>query len=242
MAGLSCSEQLLRMFLFVFNAAFFVIGVILIAMGVFAIVSVSDFKDFDVDAIMSISGVFIAVGLVVFIIAFLGCCGAFKKSHWMMYAYSIAILVLLLLQVAMGIYAIVERGAITDVFSDSLDATQEDYQTDRSTQKAWDALQEKLECCGNATGPSSWAVAYPNTVEVPDSCCIEQTDGCGAAITAYTDADIFQKDCVKVAETKIDDSLIALGLVAIILGLIQIVGILAGCCLGNAFRDYEQVE
>ena len=135
MASLSCSEQLLRMFLFVFNVAFFAIGVILVAMGIYAIVSVSDFKDFDVDSVMSISGFFIAIGFIVFLVGFLGCCGAYRKSHWMMYAYAVAILILLLVQIAIGIYAMVNRDHIADLFSDSLDNTMDDYSTDTNTAK-----------------------------------------------------------------------------------------------------------
>ena len=56
MVNLSCSEQFLRLFVFIFNVAFFIFGVLLIAVGAYAIATVQDFSEFDVDSVKSVSG------------------------------------------------------------------------------------------------------------------------------------------------------------------------------------------
>ena len=84
---------------------------------------------------LSVSGVFIAFGVIIFLIGLLGCCGAFQKSHWLMYAYSVAILIMLILQLALGVYTLVERDHVADVLTDSMQSTMKKYDTDSTTAK-----------------------------------------------------------------------------------------------------------
>ena len=58
------------------------------------------------------------------------------------------------------------------------------YNTDDDTRfyivEAWDAVQEDLQCCG-VDGYQDWAksTGWNNQNDVPDSCCKNQTVGCG---------------------------------------------------------------
>ena len=53
--------------------------------------------------------------------------------------------------------------------------------------KAWDAVQEKLACCG-VTDWTDWlnSNSDSNSTSVPDSCCLGDQAGCGLQATEDT--------------------------------------------------------
>jgi len=239
MAGLSCSEHLLRIFFVIFNLVFFLIGLLLVGSAIYALASSGDYKEFDISYLTSVSAILLCIGVVIFVVGFLGCCGAFKKNHWMMYIYAIAILILLCLEIAAGIYALVNLDDAEEILRDSMEPTLDDYVPDSGTAKAWDKVQEKAECCGS-TGPSSWTDHSGFTAtSVPDSCCKTVAADCGQN---YNSADVYTEGCAKAVKDDIEASLFILGLIGIIGALLHLVGILVACCLGNAFKEYQEVD
>ena len=56
------------------------------------------------------------------------------------------------------------------------------YHSDPMIQRAVDAVQQQLHCCGQLIftewRDSAWALTSPSSL-VPDSCCKTQSPGCG---------------------------------------------------------------
>lgn len=235
---LTCSEELLRLLFFVFTATFWAIGIVLIALGTHSIISVHDYEKFDVHYVTNVSGILIGTGVFIFIFGFLGCVGACYKKEWMLYLFSIIIVLLFCLEFSIGIYAIMNKGEAFQVLEKSMDHSLEHYLNDTSTKEVWDKVQRKLECCGS-TGPSSW---YNSLGEgnVTDSCCHSDVEyvGCGTNHTVS----IFQDGCVSQIDEVVSENMLVLSLLAIIFGMVHWFGVLAACCLGNVFKEYENIR
>ena len=65
--------------------------------------------------------------------------------------------------------------------------------------KAWDAVQERLECCG----VEDWT-DWLNSTSVPDSCCLGNQAGCGLQATEDT---VHTRGCFSAFKQKFVDNL-----------------------------------
>ncbi|KAA8591338.1 hypothetical protein FQN60_002281, partial [Etheostoma spectabile] len=130
--------------------------------------------------------VLIAVGVVIFFIAFFGCCGAWKENHCMVATFTVLLVLVILVEIAAVIAGYVFRNKLTDVVQDSLKNMISDYENGTAEfQHSLDKLQEDLKCCG-FNGSSDWKDFSSDKKSVPDSCCVKVTPKCG--VGAMTDA------------------------------------------------------
>lgn len=130
-----------------------------------------------------------AVGGVMFIMGFLGCCGAFQESQCMLATFFALVLVLFAGQIAAGIWLRTNENDFTRLAKESLaKSIQHDYGSNELKTKAFDVIQSELKCCGS-DGPTDWAESRYNgadrrsameigvagslgAYEVPPSCCV----------------------------------------------------------------------
>ncbi|XP_075257509.1 23 kDa integral membrane protein-like [Convolutriloba macropyga] len=239
MAGLSFSEELLRIVFFLANIIFWGIGIGLIVVGVHSIISVRDYNEFNVDYVTNGSGIIISLGILIFFIGFLGCYGAWNKSAWMLYGFAFFLFIFFCVEFSLGIFLMKNKSKAMDVFEKSLNTSMEHYSTDKPTRKAWDQIQTNFECCG-IEGPDSWFPAL-GTGNVPDTCCITPEPECG---TGYDNASVavFSADCVAEVDDVLDQNLLVMALVAIIFAMLHWFGIVVACCLGNVFKQFQPLD
>uniref|UniRef100_A0A3Q3ID86 Tetraspanin n=1 Tax=Monopterus albus TaxID=43700 RepID=A0A3Q3ID86_MONAL len=122
--------------------------------------------------------VIIAVGAVIFVIAFFGCCGAWKESSCMVTMFAIFLVLAIIIDLAALIAGYVFRNEVSIVVEKTLVDMMAGYNNNTELKKAVDKLQEDVQCCGvNST--SDWANFKPNKNSVPDSCCVNVTKDCG---------------------------------------------------------------
>ena len=129
-------------------------------------------------------------GVVIFLIAFLGCFGAMKNSSCMVYTYSTLLLIVLVAEIAAGVAAYVLKDNLDHKINEKMIESMDnygkaDYGFTRQFGPAyvhnvhnygdysgvtdtWNLVQRELECCGvnNAT---DWKSTDYN--KTPDSCC-----------------------------------------------------------------------
>ena len=176
---MSCSTSVVKYLVFFFNLIFAIIGLAILIVGVLAKIqngavepTVSQQISLDVPAILLIS-----VGAFVFITAFFGCCGAIKESTCMLTTFAIILLTLLIIQVAVGVYAFLNHD-ITDEVKSSIKQSVQDmmnkYNSSAPGSNNMDELQKFLHCCG-ADGPSDWK--WPES-RLPMSCCRNEESTC----------------------------------------------------------------
>lgn len=158
---MGCCSSIIRVLLFIFNFVFWLIGLALLAIGIFLLVQPTSSA---IQSVLSFYGIavyiIIAAGAITTVVGFLGCCGACKESKCLLIMFSVFLGIIFAVEVAAGIVAIVQRGAlsdlITDSFTDILTQGQDLENVPVAVQRGIMAMQEGLECCGlNAT--SNWA-------------------------------------------------------------------------------------
>jgi hypothetical protein len=158
---LSFCAKAIKVALVFFNIVFFLLGLAIIAIGVYVLADPSlkqlrHIGNSDVVALADQNGVnltyidkcgvaFIVFGGVMLAISFLGCCGAFRNYRCLLGFYSFILLVLLLAAVGMGIFAAVFAGKLRDLLTPVLQQSiQNSYLGDMSnktlTSIAWDAV------------------------------------------------------------------------------------------------------
>jgi CD63 antigen len=223
---MDCSSTVAKYLVFIFNFLFFLAGVALIVIGSLAITNHQDVYEKIIPNSNNLSGaavVFIVVGSIVTVISFFGCCGAIKESSCMLNTFAIFLVLIVLAQIAIAVAAFVLRSKFKDVLTDSIAK----YPSDTADIK-WDELQKNLTCCG-VDGPSDWHSnpLYQSTI-LPPSCC-------GKMALACTDgsSNLIHTGCYQV----LDVYYIAIGAVGLVLGLIEIMGIIFACCLSRSVKS-----
>ncbi|XP_061909356.1 CD63 antigen [Entelurus aequoreus] len=234
--GMKCVKYMLFFFNFIFwlcGLALIVVG-ILVQMSLHSTLMISD---------ASASGapiVIIAVGVVIFFIAFFGCCGAWKESYCMVTMFAILLSLVIIVQIAAAIAGYVFRNKVSDVVQDSLADMISRYSNSSAEFKAGvDAMQEDLKCCG-VNNSSDWRSFQPDETSVPDSCCLNVSTNCG--VGAMTDsAKVYQEGCRSAVEDLLRKNIQWVIIAALVLALVEIMGVVFACVLMRGIRSGYEV-
>jgi len=193
-----CLANLLKYLLFGSNFIIFVIGCVVLGLGIYALVDgaslvdlveQSEIGDINITAFTSAAYIFIVVAVFVVVLTFFGCCGAIKESKCMLGTYFVLILVMFIIMI---VGAVLGYSTSMDKLQGALEKTMTDYRDDidsnptpaptdkqKAVTAAWDEVQQSLKCCGtylNGTGDdnNSWEGKGPYPIGdflVPKSCC-----------------------------------------------------------------------
>lgn len=180
--------------------------------------------------------IFIAIGVIVTIIAFFGCCAACTDNRCMMYTFASIMAVILIAEVGVAITCFVFKGETDEFVKDAMVNGLKNYQKTgfEGVTKGWNKIQEKFECCG-VDAPTDWSVndiSGANNKTVPDTCCLTNFVDCGK--DAVDDPKkIYMTGCFNYFETFVKDNIYYVGAGGIGIALIQLVAVIAACCLGK---------
>ncbi|NXF07804.1 TSN8 protein, partial [Smithornis capensis] len=102
----------------------------------------------------------IAVGSIIMILGFLGCCGAVKESRCMLLLFFIGLLLILILQVTGGILGAVYRSqaesSLNETLMESVNALKSSSQDFKVFQEKFQKFENENKCCGLLNGPEDW--------------------------------------------------------------------------------------
>ncbi|KYN26889.1 CD63 antigen [Trachymyrmex cornetzi] len=160
-------------------------GIGIIVAGAWVLVDVGEFDHFMESRIMAPPIVLIVAGCIVFAIAFLGCYGAIKEHYNMLIAFAVALLIIFVIELAVGIAAAVFKNDFSMAMRNTLKESMKNYtETDK---QAWDNVQKKvirlyidnyfLQCCG-VDGARDWIDNVNLVGVIPPSCCDETMTIC----------------------------------------------------------------
>ncbi|ELU16247.1 hypothetical protein CAPTEDRAFT_194734 [Capitella teleta] len=95
----------------------------------------------------------VAVGAFIFVVGFIGCCGACKESPCLLWLYIAFLVLIFIAEVAAAIFAIVFKRDLLKVLDKTLSKqakvyVEDKYQKTAPINLAWHAMQVNLECCG----------------------------------------------------------------------------------------------
>ncbi|XP_042204505.1 CD63 antigen-like [Homarus americanus] len=125
--------------------------------------------------------IMMASGSFIFVVSFLGCCGALKEIKFMLMLYFIFVALLFMILLAGGVIGLIfmskAKARVISVMEDAL----RDYEPDSTNSSftlALDLLQHKMQCCG-IEGQHDWekfASEFNETgYKIPKSCCKDIT-------------------------------------------------------------------
>nr|XP_020513453.2 tetraspanin-8 [Labrus bergylta] len=174
-------NKCVKYLLFIFNLLFWISGCIILAVFIYLKVN----KDGNQITNESIPGIdlMIAIGVIVMVLGFLGCCGAIRENRCMLLLFFISLLIIFILLLAAGILGAVGEDKVKDWMKERLEKLKPLSGQPESVRDDLEKLQQELKCCGLVNGPSDW-----NTV--PDSC------RCNATQTDCTPGSIHDMPCV----------------------------------------------
>ncbi|XP_030759162.1 leukocyte surface antigen CD53-like [Sitophilus oryzae] len=143
----TCGMSFIKYVLFVFNLIFAISGLGIIIAGGLVLSDVSDIKHFTTSELLGPPIVLIVAGSIVFIIAFLGCFGAIRESYNMLLAFAGLLVVIFILELAVGIAAAVYKGDFEGTLKKTLHASMANYTNNPVEKVAWDGIQNKVHKC-----------------------------------------------------------------------------------------------
>lgn len=172
---LSCMKYLM----FVFNFFIFLGGACLLGIGIWVMVDPTGFREIVAANPLLITGVYIllAMGGLLFLLGFLGCCGAIRENKCLLLFFFLFILIIFLAELSAAILAFIFRENLTrEFFTKELT---KHYQGNNDTDvfsATWNSVMITFGCCG-VNGPEDFKLASIfrlltlDSDEVPEACC-----------------------------------------------------------------------
>ncbi|KAL1138472.1 hypothetical protein AAG570_008535 [Ranatra chinensis] len=168
--GLTGCYAVMKYLVFFLNLIFWITGLFLISLSVWMLTDPTFYVSMAQDESSYYSGVYLllAVGILLFIVGFLGCCGTLKESQVMLVLFFCVLLIILVAEVSAAAWAYSKRKQLEELVRESVKTTvQQEYGPVESRTQTFDAIQKGLECCG-INGPTDWSGTKYNRDDKPE--------------------------------------------------------------------------
>ncbi|KAM9472465.1 tetraspanin-10-like isoform 1-T2 [Salvelinus alpinus] len=177
----SLRDCLLKYLLFFSNLLFTVLGLVVLALGLWGLINKESFAQEKIGQISTDPMlVFVMLGLVLSTLCLSGCVGALRENCCLLQVFSATVLVLVAAQVLAAIVAYSLQGQIEGYLRSGMLAAMVRYQDDLDLRFITDEIQIGLQCCG-ADNYRDWEVnmyyncSAPGVLScgVPATCCVD---------------------------------------------------------------------
>ncbi|XP_077286433.1 tetraspanin 26A isoform X3 [Arctopsyche grandis] len=235
----------LKYLIFGFNVLFWLLGLGILAVGVWAWTEKDTFNNLSKLTNIALDPAFIliCVGTMTFIIGFTGCVGALRENTCLLACYAVFLALLLLSEMTVGILGFVFKDWIKQQATGGFQAFITHYREDPDQQNLIDWIQEDwLQCCG-IEGPRDWdrnayfncsslSVGSREACGVPFSCCRRReavrNKQCGYDVRkpGYpADRNIYERGCLRAGEEWLETNLLPVAGGCVALMVLKILGI-----------------
>lgn len=211
--------------MFFFNFLFWVCGTLILALAIWLKVS-KDGKeivtsgDYGTNPFVAVN-ILIAVGSIIMVLGFLGCCGAVKESRCMLLLFFIGLLLILLLQVAAGILGATFKSESSRILNETLydnaKLLSETSDEAKEFQKAMIAFQSEFKCCGLKFGAADWG---NNFQDAKESCKCTESE-----CENYKGEDVYRTTCLSLIKELVEKNIIIVIGIAFGLAIIEVLGL-----------------
>ncbi|XP_021542839.1 CD63 antigen [Neomonachus schauinslandi] len=232
--GMKCVKFLLYVLLLAFCAC--AVGLIAVGVGAQLVLSQTITQGATPGSLLPV--VIIAVGAFLFLVAFMGCCGACKENYCLMITFAIFLSLIMLVEVAAAIAGYVFRDKVMLEFNKDFRQQMQNYRKDNRTTLALDKMQEDFKCCGAANYTDWESVPSVPKGQVPDSCCINVTKDCGVSFQVKN---IYPEGCVEKIGGWLRRNVLVVAAAALGIAFVEVLGIVFACCLVKSIRSGYEV-
>lgn len=224
---MGCATGIVKYLVFIANLVFALAGLTLLIFGLLYNYEIN-LKGLpsDIEYAPTFS---IIVGAAIFITAFMGCCGAVRESTCMLTTYSIILLSIFIIQVAIGVYAFLQvkdTGDFKNQVDNYLESTFKWYNKNNEGTEATNLIQSRLKCCG-IHNSNYWQG------QLPESCC----DSSASVRCAPSSPSFHDQGCSVAVYNFLKDTSKTIGFVALGVAAFEIIGAIFGLCLTSSIRN-----
>ncbi|XP_044730192.1 tetraspanin-9 [Chrysoperla carnea] len=196
----------------------------------------------------------IAIGIVMFIIAFTGCCGAWMHSRCLLVLYFSMVILMFILEFSTASLSFIFRDRLSYIVRGELiNGIEKHYNVSddqpNSLVHIWDHIQNEFHCCGVVNYEDWYDIsAWPGLKQVPDSCCKPEfvEEGCGHdGLQDHW----YKKGCSDQVQMWLVQRLHILGIVGLVVAFIQLFGLISSMLLfctvrhkrtSHTYRAYDR--
>jgi len=257
--GTRCCFACLKYLVFSVNFLIYLVDLVILAVSG-GLVIYDNIKS-DTQTVNIVYCTILILATAVFFTSFLGCCGAIKQSTCLLSLFFTVILGFFIAEITILIYFYLREDELRSLLALSVDQTvQEKYINGSSLHgKAWDYVQNQLECCGGE-GPFDWAKSKfngyqeareigiggskPLPYNIPDSCCSDYNMTCGNKIEFNYDfsnqSTFFNQGCTDAIFLLLKENILYILLFILVLLFIELVGMILSLCLCTTIRKIER--
>ncbi|NXW88488.1 CD63 protein, partial [Alopecoenas beccarii] len=257
--GMKCVKFLV----FIFNFIFWVCGVALVAIGIYAQLALD--KALAVSS-ASAAGSPIAIlvlGIVIFFVSFFGCCGAWKESYCMVTTFAVLLSIIFLVEVAAAIAGYVFKDKVGMLMGGRPGGLGQWHSPPPDPLGCVSSPPSQFRCCG-ANNYTDWSTIerFRANDTVPRSCCSSNATSCNVHPTPET---VYEKvrpppcppamlrgvwpplsrsapqGCLQSIEAWMKKNILIVAAVALGIAFFEILGIIFACCLMKGIRSGYEV-
>lgn len=228
--------QCMKYTLFAANLVCFLGGLAVLAVGAWTVADSSYMSRLlGTDLFMSTAYILIAAGIIIALLAFLGCFGAIKEVKCMLITYAFLMFLIFVVLLVGGILGYVFRGEVQDKIRSAMTHSMEKYNKEEAYQETWDDTQRTLKCCG-IDKPSDWKNygGFNNNNEVPESCCLQNREK--ECVQSPNGQNSYQDGCFDVVLDYAQSHAKLIGGVGIGIAILLLTGIIFSCAV---FKSIE---
>lgn len=145
----SLMDYFLKYFLFLSNLMFTVLGLVVLGLGMWGLISKESFAQEKIGSIGTDPMlILVSLGFVLTMLCLSGCVGALRENRSLLKLFSAAVLVLITAQVVAAIMAYSLQYQIGGFLQSGMLAAIARYQDDLDLRFIMDEIQSNLQCCG----------------------------------------------------------------------------------------------
>ncbi|KAG7279167.1 hypothetical protein CRUP_022362 [Coryphaenoides rupestris] len=172
------SYVLLKFTLFAYAIGWWLIGGLVLAIGIYAEVERQRYKTLD-GLFLAPAIILIVLGLIMFIVSFIGVLGSLRDNITLLKVFMYTLTVCLILELLGGVIALVFHNKTVNLMNRNIRKGMVNYYDDLDFKNIMDFVQKKFKCCG-AKEFKDWDVNMyhncsspgPLSCGVPYTCCI----------------------------------------------------------------------
>jgi len=229
----------LRLTFITYNVLLLILGIVSLLIGLWLYTEKHDYEALTPahHGAASATGLCIAAGAAIIVIAFVGCSAASIESRCLLLTYVVFISIICCVELTAGILGSVYKGDISSALRTELLIHMNSPYISESTRITWDRLQQDFTCCGVDTY-SDWFknIHWAGENWVPDACCIKYELKCGR----QEPENFYQEGCLNAFRDWLLEHVHIVGMMGIIMALYQAIGILLAITLYCFMRHRSQ--